>query len=104
MSATTTIKRLGLEKAFQYLYKDPEKNLPKLIDWADKFSKGEFPSQRAAVRAAIEDPDFVAAMAALGQKIDYLDGKGYGEYLAQAAKDVPAAMATVGLIEEPAAA
>ena len=57
MSATTTIKRLGLEKAFQYLYKDPEKNLPKLIDWADKFSKGEFPSQRAAVRAAIEDPD-----------------------------------------------
>ena len=53
MSATTTIKRLGLEKAFQYLYKDPEKNLPKLIDWADKFSKGEFPSQRAAVRAAI---------------------------------------------------
>lgn len=57
MSASTTIKRLGLEKAFQYLYKDPEKNLPKLIDWADKFSKGEFPSQRAAVRAAIEDPD-----------------------------------------------
>jgi hypothetical protein len=29
MSASTTIKRLGLEKAFQYLYKDPEKNLPK---------------------------------------------------------------------------
>ena len=57
-----------------------------------------------ACAAAIEDPDFVAAMAALGQKIDYLDGKGYGEYLAQAAKDVPAAMATVGLIEEPAAA
>ena len=52
MSASTTIKRLGLEKAFQYLYKDPEKNLPKLIDWADKFSKGEFPSQRAAVRAS----------------------------------------------------
>ena len=57
MSASTTIKRLGLEKAFQYLYKDLEKNLPKLIDWADSFSKGEFPSQRAAVRAAIEDPD-----------------------------------------------
>ncbi len=54
----------------------------------------------AACAAAIEDADFVAAMAALGQKIDYLDGEAYGEYLAQAAIDVPAAMVTVGLVEE----
>ena len=40
MSASATIKKYGLEKIFQYMYKDPEKNLPKLIDWADKFSKG----------------------------------------------------------------
>ncbi len=57
-----------------------------------------------ACAAAIEDPDFVEAMAALGQKIDYLDGPAYGEYLAQAAIDVPAAMASVGLIEEEEAA
>ena len=57
MSASTTMKKFGLEKAFQYLYKDPEKNLVKLIDWADKFSRGEFPNQRAAVRAAFTDPD-----------------------------------------------
>ncbi len=53
-----------------------------------------------ACAAAIEDPDFVEAMANLGQKIDYLDGPAYGEYLAGAAEDVPAAMATVGLIDE----
>ncbi len=53
-----------------------------------------------ACAAAIEDPDFVAAMEALGQKIDYMDGPTYGEYLAQAAIDVPAAMAVVGLIDE----
>ncbi|MCR5090318.1 MAG: tripartite tricarboxylate transporter substrate binding protein [Oscillospiraceae bacterium] len=52
-----------------------------------------------ACAAAIEDPDFVEAMANLGQKIDFLDGEAYGEYLAQAAVDVPAAMVTVGLIE-----
>ena len=57
-----------------------------------------------ACAAAIEDPDFVATMASLGQKIDYLDGKGYGEYLAQAAVDVPAAMAAVGLVETEEAA
>ena len=54
----------------------------------------------AACAKAIEDPDFVEAMAALGQKIDYMDGPTYGEYLAQAAIDVPAAMAVVGLIDE----
>ncbi|MBQ1312449.1 MAG: tripartite tricarboxylate transporter substrate binding protein [Blautia sp.] len=53
-----------------------------------------------ACKAAIEDPDFVEAMANLGQKIDYLDGPAYGEYLAGAAVDVPAAMAAVGLIDE----
>ena len=53
-----------------------------------------------ACAAAIEDPDFVATMDALGQKIDYLDGPTYGEYLAQAAIDVPAAMAVVGLLDE----
>ena len=57
MSASTTIKKFGLEKAFQFLYKDPENNLIKLIDWADKFSNGEFPSQRAGVRAAFTDPE-----------------------------------------------
>lgn len=57
MDASTAIKKFGLEQAFHYMYKDPEKNLSKIMDWADKFSGGEFASQRKAIREAIEDPD-----------------------------------------------
>ncbi len=56
MDASTTLKKFGLEQAFRYLYKDPEKNLKKLMDWADKFSKGGFPNQRRVIREIIEDP------------------------------------------------
>ena len=56
MSVSTTLKRVGLEQAFHYLYKDPEKNLRHIMDWADKFANGEFERQRATIRAAIEDP------------------------------------------------
>lgn len=57
MAVSSTIKKFGLEKAFTYLYKDPEANLLKLMDWADKFSGENFPAQRAAVREAIENPN-----------------------------------------------
>ena len=56
MNASATLKKMGLEKAMKYLYKDPEKNLPILMDWADKFSHGEFVSQRQAIRHAVENP------------------------------------------------
>jgi len=54
---------------------------------------------RAACEAAIEDADFIATMESLGQAISFLDGEAYGEYLAQAAIDVPAAMQAVGLVD-----
>ena len=57
MSISTTIAKFGLTKAFDALYKDPDKNLVTLIDWADKFSEGRFPGPRAAIRKAIEDPE-----------------------------------------------
>ena len=57
MDASAAIKKFGLEQAFNYMYKDPEKNLSKIMDWADKFSNGEFASQRKAIREAIENPD-----------------------------------------------
>lgn len=56
MSVSTTVKKFGIEQAIKYMYKDPDKNLVNLMDWADKFSKGEFEPQRKAVRHAIEDP------------------------------------------------
>ena len=57
MSISASLKKLGIEQAIRYLYKDPEKNLRILMDWADKFSKGEFEGQRKAIRHAIEDPN-----------------------------------------------
>lgn len=57
MDVSTTIKKFGLEQAFKYLYKDPEKNLLKLMDWADKFSGGEFVTQRKLVREAMTNPE-----------------------------------------------
>ena len=55
MDASTTLKKLGLNQIFKYIYKDPETNLKKAIDWADRFSKGTFPSQRKVIRQIIED-------------------------------------------------
>ncbi len=55
MSVSSTIAKFGLTKAFDHLYKDPENNLPQLMDWADKFAGDQFPAQRRAIRAAIED-------------------------------------------------
>jgi MoaA/NifB/PqqE/SkfB family radical SAM enzyme len=57
MNISTTLKRFGLEKAFDYLYKDPETNLLKIMHWADKFSGGEFEGQRKVIREALENPD-----------------------------------------------
>lgn len=56
MDVSTTLKKLGLEQVFHYLYKDPDTNLVKVMDWADKFSGGQFPSQRKLIRQAITDP------------------------------------------------
>lgn len=57
MSVATALKKLGIEQAMKYLYKDPESNLKSLMDWADKFSKGEFATQRKMIREAVENPE-----------------------------------------------
>ena len=57
MSFHDTLKKFGIEQTINYLYRDPEKNLRTIMDWADKFSGGEFPTQRQMIREAIEDPD-----------------------------------------------
>lgn len=57
MNVTTTIKKFGLEQAFHYLYKDPDKNLVKIMDWADKFSGGQLVNQRKAIREAMTNPE-----------------------------------------------
>jgi MoaA/NifB/PqqE/SkfB family radical SAM enzyme len=52
------MKKFGIEKTFSYIYKDPEPNLRKIMDWADAFSsKGELAPQRKAIREAVENLD-----------------------------------------------
>lgn len=58
MNIAESVKRFGLVQAFHYLDKDPEKNLPKLMEWVDKFSKKDvYPTQRRAIREVISDPN-----------------------------------------------
>ena len=57
MDISTSIKKIGLEQAFRYLYKNPEENLMKLMDWADKFSGGEYERQRKGIREVLENED-----------------------------------------------
>ncbi len=57
MSVRNTLKKLGIEQAVDQVYKDPEKNMRILIDWADKFSGGELEPQRKMVREVIENKD-----------------------------------------------
>ena len=53
---------------------------------------------QAACAAAIEDPDFVEFMNNNGQTISYMTAEEYTAFLAQAAQDVPEAMAAVDLL------
>ena len=57
MNAMESIKKYGLEQAFNYLYKDPENNMLKLMDWADKFAGDEFVPQRKLIREVMENPE-----------------------------------------------
>ena len=57
MDFSNTLKKFGLEQAMNYVYKDPEANLRKIMDWADTFAGDEFVAQRQVIREAIEDPN-----------------------------------------------
>ena len=56
MDVKMTLKKFGLEQAFRYLYKDPETNLLKLMDWADRFAGEEFVTPRKLIRQAMTEP------------------------------------------------
>ena len=48
----------GLKLVYSYLNSNPEKNIPKLMDWMDRFDmKDTMKGQRNAVRKVIEDKD-----------------------------------------------
>ena len=43
-------KKPGIEQAVEYISEGPEKNLPRLTDWADKFARDQYGPQRDAIR------------------------------------------------------
>ena len=51
------LKKLGIEQAVEYISKAPEKNLPKLMDWADRVAGDQYGPQRDAIRDAVNNPD-----------------------------------------------
>lgn len=56
MQLSDKIKKFSVEQAIDYLNKNPVKNLPKLLDWADTFCAGKFEGQRRAIRKSASTP------------------------------------------------
>ena len=44
MKMSVTLKKFGLQKAFDYLYKDPEKHIRTLFGWAEKYGGKMYPN------------------------------------------------------------
>ncbi len=60
MNANNKAVRMGLKTAFSYIGKNPDKNMPKLMKWVDRFAgdgPNSFEVQRDAFRKIINDPD-----------------------------------------------
>ena len=55
MSIKSTIAKLGLGHMIDQVYENPEEGMQRLLGWADKFSKGEYPTQRRIIREIVED-------------------------------------------------
>lgn len=57
MELYNQVKTMGIRKAYEYLDKDPDQNIPKLLDLADRLAPAEYAKQVAAVRQALGDPE-----------------------------------------------
>ena len=57
MKMSVTLKKFGLQKAFDYLYKNPEKHIRTLFGWAEKYGGKMYPNQLSQVKDAIENPE-----------------------------------------------
>ena len=49
MQLSDKIRKFSVEQAIDYRNRNPVKNLPKLLDWADTFCAGKFEDQRRAI-------------------------------------------------------
>ncbi len=57
-SAKNAVIAAGISGAIKYLEKDPEKNVPKIVDWVNRFSpENSFKTQREYMTQIVNDPD-----------------------------------------------
>ena len=58
MDISARVKAMGLKAAYKYIERDPDENIPKLLDWLEKIDKkGSIAPQVKAVKSVINDPD-----------------------------------------------
>ena len=57
MNIKESLGRFGLNQAVNYVYKDPEKNMMKVMEAVDKFAGGQFPGQIKTIKDAIQNPE-----------------------------------------------
>lgn len=57
MALKDNVQAFAVKQALSYMDKDPERNLPRLLDWFDRLDKKDtFKTQRALVRSVVTDP------------------------------------------------
>lgn len=62
MSLQKSIQNFGIKQALKYMEKDPEENIPKLMDMVDKFAPdGWYEAQRNMIRKVIQRGKLVPA-------------------------------------------
>lgn len=62
MSLQKSIQNFGIKQALKYMEKDPEENIPKLMDMVDKFAPdGWYEAQRNMIRKVIQERKLVPA-------------------------------------------
>lgn len=57
-SFSESVKAFGVKQVLGYLQKDPENNIPKILDWLEKYGGDvAMPKQIAYVRRVLSDKD-----------------------------------------------
>lgn len=56
MQLSDKIKKFSVGQAIDYRNRNPVKNLPTLLDWADTFCAGKFEGQRRVLRGRASPP------------------------------------------------
>ncbi|MCH3951469.1 MAG: radical SAM protein [Acidaminococcus sp.] len=56
MNVKEELQKIGLEQAVHYVYRDPIKNLNKILSWADSFDDSHYAGARKALHEVLENP------------------------------------------------